>query len=374
MMPCLHCSQEKRERRRMQRRCYYCNMPGHQISSCQEKEKDEERQLLRQAVDAGTQKCPDEENNHQIDCRLEFIVDGTEGGCWSDIWYVSKTLKHHFSSNIDMFKRIKNMSHVETVTGENHFFFIRGIGVVDVISRSEKIRIQSGYTVRFMGDKCKLYPTFSVPLNNRRDSHTGMTREEEIGELEKQNVIGKGHEHEKYKTDFLNEYFEKLNISTNEPDWNILILQAMSFKDFKDCKALLDILEDVDYFIKYKYYLEVTFNSMIEWFLKEKLEIHSGPLPAYASNNRQVKLLDLYMAVKREGGHRRITDNGMWAMIAKDIGFEYEDGEYMRLIYAMYLDVLVYYYKFKTTQEKALDKEEVKRLQIQDKVIVMQTR
>ncbi|KAJ0821234.1 putative transcription factor & chromatin remodeling ARID family [Helianthus annuus] len=216
-----------------------------------------------------------------------------------------------------------------------------------------------------MGDKCKLFPTFSVPLDNRRNGHTGMTREEEIGELEKQYVIGKGHEHEKYKTDFLNEYFEKLNISTNEPDWNILILQAMSFKDFKDCKALLDMLEDEDYFIKYKYYLEVTFNKMIEWFLKEKLEIHSRPLPAYASNNRKVILLDLYMAVKREGGHRRITDNGdndMWAMIAKDIGFEYEDGEYMRLIYAMYLDVLVYYYKFKTTQEKALDKEEVKKV------------
>ncbi|KAJ0454749.1 putative transcription factor & chromatin remodeling ARID family [Helianthus annuus] len=136
----------------------------------------------------------------------------------------------------------------------------------------------------------------------------------------------------------------------------------MSFKDFKDCKALLDMLEDEDYFIKYKYYLEVTFNSMIEWFLKEKLEIHSRPLPAYASNNRIVKLLDLYMAVKREGGHRRITNNGMWAMIAKDIGFEYEDGEYMRLIYAMYLDVLVYYYKFKITQEKAHDKEEVKKV------------
>ncbi|KAF5772185.1 putative transcription factor & chromatin remodeling ARID family [Helianthus annuus] len=144
-----------------------------------------------------------------------------------------------------------------------------------------------------------------------------------------------GHEHEKYKSEFLNEYFENLNISTNEPDWNNLILQAMSIKDFKDCKALLDMLEDEDYFIKDEYYLEVAFNNMIEWFLKEKLEIHSRPLPAYASNNRKVRLLDLYMAVKREGGHQRITENGMWAMIAKDTGFEYEDGEYMRLIYAM---------------------------------------
>ncbi|KAJ0795178.1 putative transcription factor & chromatin remodeling ARID family [Helianthus annuus] len=134
----------------------------------------------------------------------------------------------------------------------------------------------------------------------------------------------------------------------------------MKSSDFRDCKALLDMLEDVDYFLKYKYYLEITFDSMIEWFLKEKLEIHSRPLPAYASNNRKVGLLDLYMAVKREGGHRRITENGMWAMIAKDTGFEYEDGEYMRLIYAMYLDVLVYYYKFKVTQERAIGKVEEK--------------
>ncbi|KAM0009716.1 hypothetical protein Hdeb2414_s0086g00784471 [Helianthus debilis subsp. tardiflorus] len=47
-------------------------------------------------------------------------------------------------------------------------------------------------------------------------------------------------------------------------------------------------------------------------------------------------------------------------MIAKDIGFEFEDGEYMRLIYAMYLDVLVYYYKIKITQETALEMKEEK--------------
>ncbi|MFS8010111.1 putative transcription factor & chromatin remodeling ARID family [Helianthus anomalus] len=66
------------------------------------------------------------------------------------------------------------------------------------------------------------------------------------------------------------------------------------------------------------------------------------------------------MAVKREGGHQRITENNMWAMIARDIGFEYDEGEYMRLIYAMYLDVLIYYYKFKSTQELVHEKEEDK--------------
>ncbi|MFS7906515.1 putative transcription factor & chromatin remodeling ARID family [Helianthus anomalus] len=134
----------------------------------------------------------------------------------------------------------------------------------------------------------------------------------------------------------------------------------MSFKELRDCRALLDMLDDEDYVVKYKYHLETTFSNMIDWFINEKLGINSRPLPAYASNNRRVSLLDLYMAVKRDGGHQRITKNSMWAMIARDRGFEYDEEEYTRLIYAMYLDVLVYYYKYKTTQEKALEKEEVK--------------
>ncbi|MFS8000703.1 putative transcription factor & chromatin remodeling ARID family [Helianthus anomalus] len=134
----------------------------------------------------------------------------------------------------------------------------------------------------------------------------------------------------------------------------------MSFKEFQDCKVLLDMLDDEEYVMKYKYHLETTFNDMVDWFLKEKLEINTRPLPAYASDNRKECLLDLYMAVKREGGHRRITENNLWAMIAKEIGFDYNEGEYMRLLYAMYLDVLIYYYKYKSTQEKVHEKEEIK--------------
>ncbi|MFS7955785.1 hypothetical protein Hanom_Chr07g00646671 [Helianthus anomalus] len=105
-----------------------------------------------------------------------------------------------------------------------------------------------------------------------------MTREDEIGKLEKQFMINRDSKHEKFKTEFLNEYFESLNISTNDPDWNVLILQAMTFKEFQDCKAPLDMLDDEDYALKYKYYLETTFSNMVDWFLKEKLGINSRPL------------------------------------------------------------------------------------------------
>ncbi|MFS8027501.1 putative transcription factor & chromatin remodeling ARID family [Helianthus anomalus] len=84
----------------------------------------------------------------------------------------------------------------------------------------------------------------------------------------------------------------------------------------------------------------------------KKLGITSRPLPAYASNNRKVCLLDLYLETEKEGGHRSITEYNLWPKMAKDLGFEYSDGELIRLIYVMYLDVLVYYYKFKVVQSK----------------------
>ncbi|KAJ0698474.1 putative transcription factor & chromatin remodeling ARID family [Helianthus annuus] len=131
----------------------------------------------------------------------------------------------------------------------------------------------------------------------------------------------------------------------------------MSFKEFQDYKAFLDMLEDDGYVSKYKYCLENKFDDMVDWFLKVKLELTTRPLPPYAADNRKVSLLELYMIVKREGGHRRITKNNMWDMVAKDIGFDYNEGVYMRLIYAMYLDVLVYYYKFKSTQQKVAERK-----------------
>ncbi|KAM0013543.1 hypothetical protein Hdeb2414_s0042g00740461 [Helianthus debilis subsp. tardiflorus] len=137
-----------------------------------------------------------------------------------------------------MFKRIKCMNDVETNTGENQFYFIRGIGVVDIVSGVVKIRVQSvfykqdidrnvlsydqlitqGFTVKFTGDKCKLFPTFSVPLNNNISAKSGLTKEEEMGVIEKQKMMKKELEFMVFKTNYLNSYIEKLEISSNELD------------------------------------------------------------------------------------------------------------------------------------------------------------
>ncbi|KAJ0794602.1 putative transcription factor & chromatin remodeling ARID family [Helianthus annuus] len=196
---------------------------------------------------------------------------------------------------------------------------------------------------------------FCAPLLNKRNSLTGLTREDEMGAKEKQFIIEKQFEHETFKSDYLNDYFEKLNLSSNEPDWNVMILQSMKFNEFQDCKALLDMLDDGEYLVKYKYNLEGKFEEMIDWFLRVKMGISSRPIPVFMGNNKRVNLLDLYMIVKRESGHRNVTSNNLWAMVSKDMGHDYEDAEYMRIVYATYLDVLIYCYKFKSVQENVRD-------------------
>ncbi|MFS7968507.1 hypothetical protein Hanom_Chr09g00798241 [Helianthus anomalus] len=41
--------------------------------------------------------------------------------------------------------------------------------------------------------------------------------------------------------------------------------------------------------------------------------------------------------------------------VLEGYGHDYEDGKYMRIVYAMYLDVIIYYYKFKSVQDNVRD-------------------
>ncbi|MFS8000696.1 putative transcription factor & chromatin remodeling ARID family [Helianthus anomalus] len=168
---------------------------------------------------------------------------------------------------------------------------------------------------------------------------------------------------EKYKEDYLNSYFETLNVSNDsEIDWNRMIIRALEFHEFEfaDCKALLDMIDDRDFIFKYKHDLEIKFEEMVGWFLKEKMGIPSRSIPPLLSDGRRIDLLGLYVMVERDGGYRSVTVDNLWPAIAKDLGFEYQDGDFIRVIYAMYLDVLIYYYRFKSIQEKVQDKEMMK--------------
>ncbi|KAF5780089.1 putative transcription factor & chromatin remodeling ARID family [Helianthus annuus] len=138
-----------------------------------------------------------------------------------------------------------------------------------------------------------------------------------------------------------------------------MIIQAMEFHDFSHCKSLLDMLKDGEFVFKYKHELEIKFEKMLEWFVKVKLGISTRPIPPFSADNKKIDLLDLYMVVKRGGGYKNVTDNNLWAVVAKDMEYDYNDGKLTRIMYAMYPNVLVYYYKFKTVQGKVIEKEMV---------------
>ncbi|XP_035836248.1 uncharacterized protein LOC110891416 isoform X1 [Helianthus annuus] len=375
-LPCQHCTDEINERNKRiprVRLCYYCHLPGHQIYNCMAKDNDETSQLLKQAINVGIRR-----KEEDVHCKDEMIVTGTEGGQWAGIWYVNPTFNHHFSGNINVFKRVKHMMGVETRSGMNNFLFIRGVGSVDLKTGNETLNIQSvyyspeidrnvlsldqltlqGFTVKRSGDKCKIYPMFSTPVINSINDKTGLTKEEELSANEKRRLQELGTVDEQFKAEYLNSYFETLNVSNeNELDWNLLILKALEFNEFADCKALIDMLDDREYVFKYKLDLEKKFEEMVRWFLSVYMGVTSRPIPPYSPNQRKIDLLSLFILVIRDGGYREITTDNTWPIIAKDLGFEYQDGDYIRIIYAMYLDVLEYYYKFKSVQEEVHVKE-----------------
>ncbi|KAJ0948701.1 hypothetical protein HanRHA438_Chr01g0030321 [Helianthus annuus] len=71
-----------------------------------------------------------------------------------------------------------------------------------------------GYTVKKSGDTCKIYPMFSAPITNSVNNLNGLTKEEEIGLKEKQRVIDLSAVNDEHKENYLNSYFEDLNLST----------------------------------------------------------------------------------------------------------------------------------------------------------------
>ncbi|MFS7921148.1 putative transcription factor & chromatin remodeling ARID family [Helianthus anomalus] len=138
-----------------------------------------------------------------------------------------------------------------------------------------------------------------------------------------------------------------------------MIVKAMEFHEFADCKDFLDMIDDREFVFKYKHTLETKFEEMVKWFLNVYMGISSRPIPPYAPNKRKIDLLGLYVLVARYGSYRNVTTDNLWPVIAKDLGFDYQVWDYMRIIYSMYLDVLEYYYRFKTVKEKVQDKEMV---------------
>ncbi|MFS7900994.1 putative transcription factor & chromatin remodeling ARID family [Helianthus anomalus] len=199
---------------------------------------------------------------------------------------------------------------------------------------------------------------FSSLVVNSVNDKTGLSKEEELGLKEKERLHNMCVIDDEFKNDYLNSYFESLNVSEKEEDdWNLMILKSLEFHDFDDCKALMNMLDDHEYVFKYKVILQKKFEELVRWVQYDYMGITSRSIPPYTTDEKKIDLLSLYILVANDGGYREVTTENTWPIIAKDLGLGYEDGDYIRIVYAMYLDVLEYYYKFKTVQNKVQVKE-----------------
>ncbi|MFS7970674.1 hypothetical protein Hanom_Chr16g01430471 [Helianthus anomalus] len=63
-----------------------------------------------------------------------------------------------------------------------------------------------------------------------------------------------------------------------------MIIRVLEFHEFADCKILLDMINDRYFIFKYKYDLEIKFEEMVGWFLKEKMGISSRSIPPLLSD------------------------------------------------------------------------------------------
>ncbi|CAN6465308.1 unnamed protein product [Victoria cruziana] len=100
--------------------------------------------------------------------------------------------------------------------------------------------------------------------------------------------------------------------------------------------------------------LRSVFDEMLVSSLKEVPANESRPLPALIGDGRSVDLFKMYFTVKERGGYQSIPNNGSWASIAQELGFESRFGAPLKLVYLKYLSGLDRWFR-KLANEDAAD-------------------
>ncbi|XP_020547578.1 AT-rich interactive domain-containing protein 1 [Sesamum indicum] len=87
--------------------------------------------------------------------------------------------------------------------------------------------------------------------------------------------------------------------------------------------------------------LKSLFDEFLVVFLKEVSGISCfRPLPPLIGEGEEVDLFKLHVVVRKRGGYRGVSENGLWSLVAKDCGFELRTGAALKLVYVKYLDTL----------------------------------
>ncbi|KAK1418675.1 hypothetical protein QVD17_27821 [Tagetes erecta] len=83
------------------------------------------------------------------------------------------------------------------------------------------------------------------------------------------------------------------------------------------------------------------FNQIVSRFLKEFCNNNCfRPFPPMLGDGKPINLLKLYLCVREKGGYESVSSNGIWDLVAEEIGCDSNLSASLKVIYVKYLDLL----------------------------------
>ncbi|MFS7901118.1 hypothetical protein Hanom_Chr08g00695251 [Helianthus anomalus] len=92
-----------------------------------------------------------------------------------------------------------------------------------------------------------------------------------------------------------------------------MIVKAMEFHEFDDCKAFMNLLDDREFVFKYKHTLESKFEEMVRWFLSDYMGLTTRPIPPFAPNKKKNRLIK---SIYTGGDRRRLPGSHYRKLVA----------------------------------------------------------
>lgn len=83
------------------------------------------------------------------------------------------------------------------------------------------------------------------------------------------------------------------------------------------------------------------FDQIVSRFLKEFCKNNCfRPFPPMLGDGKPINLLKLYLCVREKGGYESVSRDGIWDLVAEEIGFDSSLSASLKVIYVKYLDLL----------------------------------
>ena len=82
-----------------------------------------------------------QEDDNEVQVYSECVVQGTNGGNWDKIWYISKFYSKHMTPNRDLFLRFKPCFDPVTQELDTHFIVSNGVGEIMLETSETKLLI-----------------------------------------------------------------------------------------------------------------------------------------------------------------------------------------------------------------------------------------